>query len=163
MFERETRLSNLSLGLANMLAADIPDEQLATPAPGGGNTPVWILGHLAVVASFANQRMGLPATCPEDWQGRFGPGSKPPAPDAPRPKKDELMAAIANGHEQLAKAVAQAPPEALEPPHGIEFLRELLPTRGDLIAHIMTTHAMFHLGQLSLWRRQMGYKSVLPI
>lgn len=163
MFERESRLYATMLGLANLLAEGIDDEHLATPAPGGGNTPVWIFGHLAVVASSAVQRLGGVPTCPEDWGPRFGPGSKPPAPSDPRPMKAELLAALTRGHERLTLAVQSAPPDALSQPHNIPFLLEALPTRGDLLAHVMTTHEAFHLGQLSLWRRQMGLPSVLPI
>lgn len=163
MFERETRLYAMMYGLANMLADGIDDLQLATPAPGGGNTPVWILGHLAVVASYAARQMGLPPTCPEDWGKRFGPGSKPPTPEEPRPTKAELLAALAEGHRRVTEAVRNASPDELAKPHAIEFLLQTLPTRGDLLAHLMTTHEAFHLGQLSLWRRQMGLPSVLPI
>lgn len=163
MFEREARLYGLTLGLANMLAADIEEEQMATPAPGGGNTPVWVLGHLAVVASFAAKQLGLPSTCPEDWRAKFGPGSKPPAPSDPRPTKAELLAALTEGHQRVTEGAKKAPVEELAKPHSVEFMLTVLPTRGDLLAHLMTTHEAFHLGQLSLWRRQMGYPSVLPI
>jgi len=36
----------------------------------------------------------------------------------------------------------------------------VLPTRGDLLAHILTTHEATHLGQLSAWRRQLGFPPV---
>ena len=40
---------------------------------------------------------------------------------------------------------------------------ELLPTAGDLLAHVLTTHATMHLGQLSAWRRLKGLPAVLGI
>jgi hypothetical protein len=50
-------------------------------------------------------------------------------------------------------------------PHTLElrFLKGPLPTVGDLLAHLMTTHEAAHLGQLSAWRRLLGLPGVLQL
>ena len=42
----------------------------------------------------------------------------------------------------------------------IRFLLRHLPTVGDLLAHLLTTHSAYHLGQLSTWRRAAGLPEV---
>jgi uncharacterized damage-inducible protein DinB len=43
------------------------------------------------------------------------------------------------------------------------FLQKELPTLGDILGHLMTTHPSLHLGQLSTWRRVIGLPPVLSI
>ncbi len=40
------------------------------------NHPAWVVGHLTFVCQLLGSVVGLPAWLPEDWAGRFGPGSK---------------------------------------------------------------------------------------
>ena len=42
----------------------------------------------------------------------------------------------------------------------IEGFRSRAPTIGDAANFLMNSHAMFHLGQLSAWRRAMGLASI---
>lgn len=165
MFERECTLYAFVLGYAQRLVADLDEAEMAVqPAP-GMNPPAWILGHLAIATDYALRLLGEATACPRDWHVRFGPGSVPPADPAAYPSKAELMAALERGHERVDTAARRATPERLEQPHGVEiaFLKEPLPTVGDLLAHLMTTHEAAHLGQLSAWRRLQGKPGVLTL
>lgn len=157
MFEREIRLYEFARGYCHRLMEDIADgEMTAQPAP-NVNTPLWILGHLAVATDFAAGLLGQRRACPEAWHQAFGRGSSPQVELTPPPTKAELLAAIDLGQRHVINAVQKTEPEELEMPHNVELFRATpLRSVGDLLGHLMTTHPALHLGQLSLWRRLQG-------
>ncbi|HTI51061.1 MAG TPA: DinB family protein [Planctomycetaceae bacterium] len=163
MFERERRLYAFVLKYCRMLVEDVTDEQLTVQPVPGVNHPAWILGHLAIATDSAARLLGQRPACPPDWRAKFGPGSQVVADRSAYPPKSELLAAIEAGHARVAELVANAPADVLDRPHAAPFLKEELPTVGDLVAHLMTTHPTTHLGQLSAWRRLMGLPGVLKI
>ena len=143
-------------GYCERLLADISDEEmLAQPSP-DVNTPAWLLGHLTVCTDYALSIMGQEKRLPRTWAILFGPKTKPVSEKRPFPHKQELWEAYSAGHEAVTSASFDIAPELLEKPNSIEFLLEALPTSGDLLAHLMSTHEASHLGHLSNWRRQMG-------
>jgi len=165
MFDRERTLYAFLLDYARKLADGIADAHLADqPAP-GLNHPAWILGHLSIGTDIARQLLGKPTACPESWPELFGPGSTPRPDRSVYPSKEELLGALARGHEAVARASAEVSPESLAGRHTVDlaFLKESIPTVGDLLAHLMTTHEATHLGQLSAWRRMMGLPGVLQL
>lgn len=158
MFERETMLYAFNLQMAGRLAADVDDAVLYQALPGGGNPPVWILGHLAISTDYALQILGREKQCPAEWHREFGPGSDP-AGVTVRPTKAELLNALEAGHARVTAAIGEADLSRLAKPHRVEFIRDSpIQTNGDLLSHLLTTHAAMHLGQLSMWRRQMGHR-----
>lgn len=160
MLQRECLLYTRVLEFTRKLAAGIDDAQwTAQPAP-GLNSPLWILGHLTISTDLAAGLLGLPMVCPEEWHQMFGPGSDPAQLPANRPTADQLLAALEEGHAWVSNAALHARAELLAEPHAIESLRQALPTKGDLLAHLMTTHPTLHLGQLSAWRRLQGLPPV---
>jgi hypothetical protein len=93
----------------------------------------------------------------------FGRGSENAIPDRVRPTKSELLTAIDRGHERVTAALERIDDDgdiraSLAQPHEMALFEDSpLTTRSDLLAHLLTTHAAFHLGHLSTWRRQMGF------
>jgi hypothetical protein len=150
MFEYEIKLYAFALDYCHKLADGIAEDDMAHQPLAGINPPVWIL---------------VSKDCPDEWHRRFGPGSTPPRFDEPRPKKDKLLYAIDRGHERVSHAAEKATAERMIERHAVDlaFLRESLTTVGELVAHLMTTHPAFHLGQLSTWRRANGMPSVLKL
>lgn len=161
MFERECRLYANMLHYGKLLTADLNDGQLLLQPLPGINTPMWVLGHLAVVSDQGLEVLGQPKVCPEAWHQAFTTGTKPDAGPQPQPSKAELLAALERGHDLLTRAARNASPAALDSPNPVPFLRTPYPTVADLLAHLMTTHEGIHLGQLSAWRRLMGLPPVL--
>jgi hypothetical protein len=162
MFERELTLYKFNLNYLRLLAADIEEAQMQECAFPGANPPIWILGHLAVSTDYAGRILGLERACPREWHVKFAPGSKPAELQPPLPTKDELLAAIENGHRRVAEALPNASAEALNKPHEVELLRPtVLKTVGDVLGHLMCTHAAFHLAQLSACRRKSGKAHVV--
>lgn len=163
MNEQLITVYRFTIGMIERLMEDVGEDQLAhrPPAAGGGpgvNPPGWILGHLALVNDMATGMLGGPGGgVPESWAAEFGPGSTPePLADA-YPPKAELLAKLSETADALAGLAATTDLASLTDPNPIEPLRAGLPTVGDLLAHVLSTHLGTHAGHLSNWRRQMGF------
>jgi hypothetical protein len=163
MFERERKLNEVMVGFCKLLMKDIDDAKLADAPATGVNHPAWILTHLAICTDYASQLLGGPVKCPKEWHQRCPPGSTLVSDRSVYASKEELLAALIAGHARVNEAVASTTEDALRQPHAVKltFVKETFPTVGELVAHLMTTHLGFHLGQLSTWRRMMGMPGVL--
>lgn len=157
MFENESALYRFVNDYLRNVAADVPEDQLLKEPGPGVKPPIWVLGHLAVSCDYALRTMGQPLVCPRAWHKMFGPGS-PNIPTGDEiPTKQELLDTIQQGSEAVLAAVAGTEDDDMNQPHAVELLKgSAIKTKGQLIAHLMTTHASFHLSQLSTWRRAVG-------
>lgn len=160
MFDRELRLYKFLGGYGMLLTADLTDDQLTVQPSSGVNPPLWILGHLCVVADGGLKLLGAPRLRPLTWHRDFGRGSEPGRHQITTPGRADLVTAYQEGHAALARAAAAATPEFADAPNQTGILPQL-DTLGDLLAHVLTAHEAMHLGQLSAWRRQMGLAGVL--
>lgn len=157
MFERESVLYEFVLGYVQRLTADIDDKQLDWSPQPGVHSATWILSHLAIATDYALMNLGQKPALPKEWHKRFGPGSAELTAGEARPSKAELLSAIDAGHARVLEAVKSAKPEQLQGPHPVKVLDGTpIKTVEHLIAHLMTTHAAGHVGQLSFWRRCAG-------
>jgi len=143
-------------GYCQQLLDDIADEEMLTQPTAAVNTPAWLLGHLAICTDFALGIVGQEKRIARDWMVYFGPGSSPTPGEKKWPTRQEMWEAYSSGHKLVESASHDVDPELLGKPNPIEFLQATLPTAGDLLAHLMTTHESLHLGHLSNWRRQTG-------
>jgi uncharacterized damage-inducible protein DinB len=151
-------LYGFTLAVCERLMADITEAEMAHQPTAGVNTPAWILGHLAICTDFALQLLGQPKRLPASWHEEFGQGSTPQPQKHPYPSREELLEGLRAGHAAVVAAIEKVDAETLAKPNplNVPFLKENLPTCGDLLAHLMSTHEAAHLGHLSNWRRQMG-------
>ncbi len=157
MFETETTLNEFMLQAFQGVVADIPAERVNERAPGNGHPPLWVLGHLATCAEMGIALLGGELEH-KNWAIAFGPGSSDDVQNPEKYSRDELVDAIVNGYPKLCEAARQAAPEPLAEPHGMELLANTpCQTRGDLLAHLLTSHLAFHVAQLSGWRRAAGH------
>jgi hypothetical protein len=152
---------DFNLTIAQKLAADVPDEQMcAQPVAGRAmNHAAFVLGHLAWANDNGAALLGLQPALAPTWKEMFGIGAKPLSDRATYPPKSELLNALESGHVRLRDAFGGATPQALEQP-APERMRARFPTVGNLLLGLMTTHYANHLGQLSAWRRAMGFPSI---
>jgi len=164
IFELARPTYNMMLAYGQKLVADVPDEKMcAQPVPGQiMNHPAFLLGHLAWAndnraAALSGQQPTFAAKpgCKE----LFGMGAKPSTDRSAYPSKAELLKAFEAAHARLGEAAAKATPEALAEPTP-EPMRARFPTVGAMVLGLMTSHFATHLGQLSAWRRAMGYPSI---
>jgi uncharacterized damage-inducible protein DinB len=156
MFERERTLNSLMRHFARSLVKDIEDADMAVQPFEGANHPAWILGHIVVTTDGVLKLLEKEPTAPPEWQTLFGRGSTVSADRSIYPSKAELLAALEMAFDRAAAAASEANENQIAGPHHVEMLQRGLPTKGDLIALLLTTHVAQHLGQLSAWRRAMG-------
>jgi hypothetical protein len=138
------------------IIADLSEEQMKTPAFTGANPPSWIIGHLTVSADYGLKIMGQPMLAGKNWHVMFGPGSSPMKHLDKHPNRAELLAAYEAGHDAVLAALPNVNMEAMKAPSFFEPLLKDLPTLGDLLTHLVTSHEGFHVAQLSACRRAGG-------
>ncbi len=161
MFDREIKFNRFLLGYFDQVVADIPADQICERAPGGGHPPLWVLGHLAIVAEMGQSLLGGQMQHP-DWVAVFGPGSSDEVIDAGVFAKDEFVAQIQREYPKLCEMLQVAQSSNLEQSHGVQLLDGTpIETVADMEAHLLTTHFSFHLAQLSGWRRAAGKGPVI--
>jgi len=150
----------LNLGYARKLVADLRPDQMALQPAAGMNHPAWVLGHLALTADMLGGMLGCEPLCPPEWQTLFGMDSTPSDDPAAYPSRDELLTTLEKAHTAIAAAVERLPEDRWGEPTPLEAVRGFLPTFGDAIVFVTTSHEMMHLGQLSAWRRVAGLPRV---
>lgn len=157
MFQHALTIYRFCDGYEKKILADLTEELYKTPAFPGGNPPSWIIGHLAVAADFILMVLGKPTLCPKSWMVMFGPGSDPHKHLDKHPSLAELTAALATGHAAAIEAVPHSDATKMAGPSPFKPLIDVLPTAGDLLTHLLTSHESFHLSQLSACRRAGGF------
>jgi hypothetical protein len=157
MFDRQLRSYGFMNGLLQKLVADVDETRFQKPLCEGGNSPAWILSHLAVVNDYALRNLGEGRIAPAEWHKRFRPGASPKDDPAPLPSKAEVLQTLEAGRRRIFEAAAKADPEKMNQPQTSEILKDTpLKTIGDVMDHLLTTHFAFHVGQISAWRRLEG-------
>lgn len=156
MLDHQLTTYRFMYGYGRKLIVDISEAQLKTPAFPGANPPSWIIGHLAVSTDFILKLAGQSTLLPKTWMVLFGPGSDPHKHLDKHPNRTELVAAYEAGHEAVFVAVPKMDMEKLKEPSPFQPLIKELPTAGDLLTHLLTSHEGFHVAQLSACRRSTG-------
>ena len=158
MFESGIRAARQMFNVLRGIVQDVDDSQMAQPVAGAKNPPAFTLCHLLVSNDAGLALLGRPGQCPPEWRAAFGPGADPAAVSIPYPGKAELLERLERSLSALSAALAEATPETLQRPHGVPFLTGTpIETVGDVVTLLLTAHAAFHTGQLSLARRQLGF------
>lgn len=154
-------LANGNAALLRKMLADVDPADLCKQPNGVVNHAAWQTGHITFVRSLVIGMLGGKPTVPESWGPLFAPNTHPMADAAKYPSKSELAAAYERTHESLMAAIAAAPDSLLDGPHPVEPLKWLFPTMRTFVAGVVTTHDCLHLGQFSVWRRQMALPRVI--
>ncbi|MBC7783343.1 MAG: DinB family protein [Burkholderiales bacterium] len=150
------------------LVADMRDAPLTQPMPGvgsGGNHPLWILGHLAVIEGgiaqifFGAEGAKNPV---EHWWPLFGPGTEPKPDASLYPSFDEVLSTYRQLRarnltllEEIGDAGLDRVPKDVPP--GFE---DAMKTFGQTLM-LIALHNMVHYGQIADARRAAGYKPLM--
>ena len=121
--------------------------------PGGGNTPHWILGHVAASRRFMLRAAGH-ALASEPWEALFGRGAAPGAATDGFPPVEELLTDVHASGEIVSELFPTMTDEAARAPAA-----QPMPDGSDTVAgmlHFLHFHETYHLGQLGLLRRMNG-------
>ena len=161
--------ASCSLGVmyAERLLTDVSATDFARFARPGGqvvtsNHPAFILGHLSLYGPRIIEQLGgdASAVClPEDFASLFAKGAT--CQDDPDgtiyPAMDMIVERFFRGFRAAQETLRSTDDATFmeENPEGGR-LRELFPTTGAMHAFYVSGHMMFHLGQMSAWRRMMG-------
>jgi hypothetical protein len=139
------------------LAADMRDAPLTQPTARGGNHPLWVMGHLALVEGTVPQILFGEANPVEHWRPLFGQGTVPTADAGACPAFDEVLSTYLSlraknlarldeiGEEGLGRAPKAVPP-------GFE---NEMSTIGQTLL-VVALHQMLHVGQIADARRAAG-------
>ena len=112
------------------------------------------------MAELGSKLLGAEPACGKDWFAAYGPGSQPGDASAPAFTLAEILADIEQGYSRLLELTKNSPQELLESKHGFAPLEASLPSKRDLMSHLLTTHIAYHLAQLSACRRAKGHAPV---
>lgn len=155
------------LGMAQTMIKGVPADRFARFTKGEGslvnaNHPAFVFGHLAIYPTMMASMLGLdPAgvAVPDDWEGLFKHGVD--CLDDPEssiyPAMDEVVQRFTQTHDSIMEVLAGVSDEVLlsEIPEGTP-MHGFMPTVGAATSFMLTSHVMFHLGQVSTWRRCEG-------
>jgi hypothetical protein len=162
MFEREIRLNGLMYGLMHKLLDEVEEARFQHPLVAGGNSPAWILSHLAIVNDYVLKNFGEQRIASAEWHKRFRPGALPKDDPSPLPTKAELFETLEKGRRRIYETAANVDPEKMEQPQTSDFFKDSpVKTIGDVVGHLLTTHFAFHIGQISAWRRLEGKPHII--
>ena len=146
----------LALEYGRTLLVDLDDGQMVAQPLGGVNRPAWIVGHLIYSCQMIGVEMGLSPWLPGDWEQRFVAGSPVAADTGRYPGRDELLAMFSDATDRVRERLIQMTDAELDAALPDERYRDVFPTLGHAVLHVLTVHTAIHLGQLSAWRRAMG-------
>jgi uncharacterized damage-inducible protein DinB len=139
------------------LVADMHELPLTQPTSRGGNHPLWVLGHLAVVEGSVPQILFGEPNPVEHWALLFGQGTKPTTDATLYPSFDDVLKTYRKLRaknvaklEEIGEAGLDRAPKSVPP----GFENEMR-TIGQTLS-VIALHQMFHLGQIADARRAAG-------
>jgi hypothetical protein len=138
-------------------AEDMRDAHLTQPTSRGGNHPLWVVGHLAVVEGDVPRFLFGEPNPVEHWRPLFGQGTQPTTDAGAYPPYTEVVKMY---RELRAKNLARLDEigeagldqASSAPAPGSQ---DVMLTRGQLLL-LIALHQMSHLGQIADARRAAG-------
>ena len=157
---------DLGLGYAERLIAGVSADRFARLASTGrssiqSNHAAFIYGHLSLYGPAIVNHLGVRASAaPASFEPVFSKDAK--CLDDPDgkiyPAMDDVTGFFFDAYRQASAALRTADAGRLQQanPTGGR-MSELFPTVGSMLAFYAGGHLMMHLGQMSAWRRMMGF------
>jgi len=145
------------MNYAESLVLEIPDDRFAEqPAP-NVNHPAWIIGHLAFTADLCVGLLEGESVATPDWVKLFKGGTSLTSVRADYPSKDELLERFRERNATAMELALNAPEELLSGPTKHPRFKSTMPENRDVATFLLSSHVAIHLGQLSMWRRLIGF------
>jgi hypothetical protein len=147
------------------LVEDMRDAPLTPPTPGvsgGGNHPLWTLGHLCVIEGGIPRILFGEKSAVEHWEPLFAPGTQPKADASVYPSFDEVLRTYRQLRANTLKLLDEIGEEGLDRvpkqvPAGFE---NVMTTFGHTLL-LVALHNMVHYGQIADARRVAGRKPLM--
>jgi len=125
------------------------------------NHPAFAYGHLSLYPARVLAMLGLdpqPAAVLAEWTPLFRGGAE--CRDDPDscvyPPMDVIVSAFFRSYDAALVSVQPLSDAAFLKPQPDENYRNLFPTVGNAAFSMLNNHVLFHVGQVSAWRRCMG-------
>jgi len=140
--------------------ADLTEQEMVQQPTGVPNHATWTLGHVIYSCQGIADGLDVEGWLPDEWESLFGYGSTPTSDASRYRDKTEMLTMLADAAHRLRQALLATNESALEQPLPDEEGRKILPTVGHALVQVVAAHTAFHAGQLAVWRRALGKKSV---
>ncbi|OYP38814.1 DinB family protein [Rhodopirellula sp. MGV] len=144
------------------IIADMRETPLVQPTSLGGNHPLWVIGHLAIVEEIFRSMITGESTTLNQWHELFGATTVPSSDASKYPEFDTLMdeykkqralnLAMLDG---LAESDLEQPLQSPPPGMTEEMIAQFFPNAATTLL-VMTNHFAFHCGQVADARRALG-------
>jgi len=166
-----TTCAERTLGLAEALLKDIPADRFARFADGANgpieaNHPAFVYGHLSLYWSDMIGMLGKDGSdvaVPEGWREVLAAGVT--CVDDPDGTvfagMDTIVDHFTRGAKRAIEVVGSLSDDELTIVTPNENFRAAFPTMDVVSNFLMNNHVMFHLGQVSTWRRAEGLGSAM--
>ena len=145
-----------TVGFVEELVADLGDQEMSLQPSGAPNHATWTLGHIVHSCHAMAVEFGAEAWLPEEWEARFGYGTKPAAGTPSDLTKDALLRNLGEARDRLSQRLRQLGADALAVPLPAEEGDNPFPTMGHILVQVVGAHTAYHAGQLAAWRRAIG-------
>jgi len=152
---------NFNRGFLDILLKGIPAEKFTHQPVGITNHALWQVGHLASSSDTALKLLGGQPVVSDKWRELFGNSSKPVDDPSIYPSMDEAIKTLDGIRPKLIAAFEAASDELLNSDPPIQRVKDRFGTTVNFIVFLMTSHELFHAGQLSSWRRAIGLGSAM--
>jgi len=162
------RVSGLAGGLLNGID---PKSASNMPKQDGQcikcNHPVFVLGHLSIYPQMVIGMLGgepSDAAVPEGYTELFSHGveCKDDSDSSIYPSLDEVAGHFNKAYEAFVSFAQELDDSVYAKDiEGSDGFKDAFGTNGVMVSFMLHDHVMFHLGQLSTWRRAMGLGSAM--
>lgn len=140
---------------ANALV-DMKDAPLKRPGEWGGNHPMWIAGHLAVVEGRMHKMLFGTANPVEHWKPLFDWGSQPSDDQSIYPPYEQVLATFADLRGKTRAYLESLDDKSLDKPVAIPAPGlGIFDSIGSTIL-IIAVHQCLHAGEAAVARRAAG-------
>jgi hypothetical protein len=156
MIDEIVRSNSLIISDLRRLIEDVPDEMMTRQVGAVVNHPAWVIGHLTHSYEAIGGELGITPWLPEDWRKKFGTGSTPVVEREIYRPKAELLNSLAKAQSRVFARLNAIGEQGLSESLPDVRYREVFPTVGQAVLHVLTAHAALHVGQLTVWRRSVG-------
>lgn len=140
--------------------SDISEPDFVAQPNGILNHPAWVIGHLTGSCQALGREIGVEPWLPENWAARFGTGSRPVLDLSVYESGHESLQILRDAQSRITDSVLRLPPVRLDLPLNHQRYGPAIPTVRHAIVQMLVAHSAYHVGQLTLWRNQMGMKSL---
>ena len=147
------------IGFADMLVSDIDENRFSDRCGTTINHPAFVLGHCAYYAGIGMQMLGGDIDLPDSEKDLYEHGKECLDDASLYPTKDEAIKSFNERIQTVADFIEQCEDDVFEASAAGTFFEDKFPTLGAVAGFMMVSHIMFHLGQVSAWRRVAGMGS----